>query len=160
MKWEDLPFYILLATVIDQENFQLIYCQEMTTLYGAPGCDETVLNLSSFQKLNSLLYHSRLQNCLKYKRDSVQRRVDSNSPLGGFPSSGHCRNKMIKTALFLSQQLAILRSSAKLKPSIQIELSRPAHSCSSALHSTCFACWPVHPSHSQLHPNIQFIQTA
>ena len=38
-----------------------IYRQEMTKLYGAPGCEETAVNLPSFQNLKSSLYHSRLQ---------------------------------------------------------------------------------------------------
>ena len=38
-----------------------IYRQEMTKLYGAPGCEETAVNLPSFQNLKSSLYRSRLQ---------------------------------------------------------------------------------------------------
>ena len=38
-----------------------IYCQEMTKLYGAPGCDETAINVPSFQNLTSSIYRSRLQ---------------------------------------------------------------------------------------------------
>ena len=38
-----------------------IYCQEMTKLYGGSGCDETAVNLSSFQNHKSSLYCSRLQ---------------------------------------------------------------------------------------------------
>ena len=38
-----------------------IYRQEMTKLYGAPRCEETAVNLPSFQNLKSSLYHSRLQ---------------------------------------------------------------------------------------------------
>ena len=37
------------------------YGQEMTKLYGAPGCEETAVNLTSFQNLKSSLYRSRLQ---------------------------------------------------------------------------------------------------
>ena len=32
-----------------------------TKLYGAPGCDETAVILSSFQNVKSSLHHSRLQ---------------------------------------------------------------------------------------------------
>ena len=38
-----------------------IYRQEMTKLYGGPGCDETAVNVPSFQNLKSSLYRSRLQ---------------------------------------------------------------------------------------------------
>ena len=38
-----------------------IYRQEMTKLYGAPRCEETAVNLPSFQNLKSSLYRSRLQ---------------------------------------------------------------------------------------------------
>ena len=38
-----------------------IYRQEMTKLYGGPGCEETAVNVPSFQNLKSSLYRSRLQ---------------------------------------------------------------------------------------------------
>ena len=38
-----------------------IYRQEMTKLYGGPGCDEIAVNVPSFQNLKSSLYRSRLQ---------------------------------------------------------------------------------------------------
>ena len=38
-----------------------IYHQEMAKLYGAPGSDETAVNVPSFQNLKSSLYRSRLE---------------------------------------------------------------------------------------------------
>ena len=47
-----------------------IYRQEMTKLYGGPGCDETAVNVPSFQNLKSSIAAGfrGFQHCLKHEK--------------------------------------------------------------------------------------------
>ena len=72
----------------------------MTKQYGAPGCDETAVNFSSFQNLKSLLY------CFKHEKRLSSRKSGLEQPVRR-TSFWWTLGKMIKTALLPLQQLAI-----------------------------------------------------
>ena len=88
-----------------------IYRQEMTKLYGAPGCEETAVNLPSFQNLKSSLYCSRLQRfpTLPQTRAEIDFRGEwtRTAREEDFLLVDTGPNDQIKTALLPLQQLVI-----------------------------------------------------
>ena len=111
-------------------------------------------NVRRWQNCMVLSVMKQLSIVSNTRRDWLQGRMDSNSPWGGLPSSGHwakwskppcclCNSWQFREVLQSWNHLPYINKTFKASPVVL-----------SALQSTYCVYWPAHMSHSQLHPNI------